>query len=239
MLFRSQARQVIGEIQRHAPVAIAERLEADPHHFASRDHGIEVRRVVALEARGEGLGFEDRGRQGRTLQLLDHVQQGIGPASLALQSLPRHGKAPERRLFDRLLQHMGLTFSYVDTRDPQQVEDAMTPATRGLIVETPTNPLMWMTDLEAMHQIAARHQALLVVDNTFLSPAVFRPLEHGADMVAIGRGAILHHDFPRLCAADPGFAVRTLPVPRETLRAEGLSDAFIGYMGNWKGFVAD
>ena len=64
-------------------------------------------------------------------------------------------------------------------------------------------------------------------------------LEHGADMVAIGRGAILHHDFPRLCAAHPGFMVRALPVTRETLRAEGLSEKFIGYMGNWKGFVAD
>ena len=64
-------------------------------------------------------------------------------------------------------------------------------------------------------------------------------IEHGADMVAVGRGAILHHDFPRLCATDPGFSVRSLPVSRETLRAEGLSEKFIGYMGNWKGFVAD
>ncbi|MEY4365561.1 MAG: hypothetical protein RLZZ305_905 [Actinomycetota bacterium] len=64
-------------------------------------------------------------------------------------------------------------------------------------------------------------------------------LEHGADIVAIGRGAILHHDFPRQCAADAAFAVRALPVPRATLRDEGLSDPFIGYMGNWKGFVAD
>lgn len=64
-------------------------------------------------------------------------------------------------------------------------------------------------------------------------------LEHGADMVAIGRGAILHHDFPRQCADNADFTVRPLPVPRDTLRDEGLSDAFIGYMGNWKGFVAD
>ena len=64
-------------------------------------------------------------------------------------------------------------------------------------------------------------------------------LDHGADMVAVGRGAILHHDFPRQCADDANFTVRPLPVPRDTLRDEGLSDAFIGYMGNWKGFVAD
>lgn len=64
-------------------------------------------------------------------------------------------------------------------------------------------------------------------------------MENGADFVAVGRGAILHHDFPRLVAADPEFEMRGLPVTRATLREEGLSDMFIGYMGNWKGFVAD
>ncbi|MBP6773493.1 MAG: aminotransferase class I/II-fold pyridoxal phosphate-dependent enzyme [Gemmatimonadaceae bacterium] len=87
------------------------------------------------------------------------------------------------RLFDRILRHMGLSFSYVDTRDPQIVEDAMTPATRALLVETPTNPLMWLTDLSAMSEIAKRHQALLVVDNTFATPVFQRPLEIGADIV--------------------------------------------------------
>lgn len=66
-----------------------------------------------------------------------------------------------------------------------------------------------------------------------------RAVEAGVDFAVIGRGAILHHDFPRLCERDPDFSVRPLPVSRETLRGEGLSDTFIGYMGNWKGFVAD
>jgi cystathionine beta-lyase/cystathionine gamma-synthase len=87
------------------------------------------------------------------------------------------------RLFDRILRHLGLSFSYVDTRDPQVVADAMTPATRALLVETPTNPLMWLTDLAAMSDIAKKHQALLVVDNTFASPVFQRPLEFGADIV--------------------------------------------------------
>jgi cystathionine gamma-lyase len=87
------------------------------------------------------------------------------------------------RLFDRILRHMGLSFSYVDTRDPQIVADAMTPATRALLVETPTNPLMWLTDLSAMSVIAKRHQALLIVDNTFATPVFQRPLEIGADIV--------------------------------------------------------
>ena len=87
------------------------------------------------------------------------------------------------RLFDRILRHMGLSFSYVDTRDPQIVADAMTPSTRALLVETPTNPLMWLTDLAAMSDIAKRHQALLIVDNTFATPVFQRPLELGADIV--------------------------------------------------------
>ena len=87
------------------------------------------------------------------------------------------------RLFDRILRHMGLSFSYVDTRDPQVVADAMTPATRALLVETPTNPLMWLTDLSAMSVIAKRHSALLIVDNTFATPVFQRPLEFGADIV--------------------------------------------------------
>jgi cystathionine beta-lyase/cystathionine gamma-synthase len=87
------------------------------------------------------------------------------------------------RLFDRILKHMGLSFSYVDTQDPQRVEDAMTPATRGLLVETPTNPLMRLADLSAMAEIAKRHDALLVVDNTFATPVFQRPLELGAHIV--------------------------------------------------------
>ena len=87
------------------------------------------------------------------------------------------------RLFDRILRHMGLSFTYVDTDDPQRVEDAMTASTRALLVETPTNPLMRLTDLTAMSGIAKRHQALLIVDNTFATPVFQRPLEFGADIV--------------------------------------------------------
>jgi hypothetical protein len=58
-------------------------------------------------------------------------------------------------------------------------------------------------------------------------------------MAVIGRGAILHHDFPKQVQTAPHFVVRPLPASREVLRQEGLSDAFIGYMGNWPGFVAE
>ena len=87
------------------------------------------------------------------------------------------------RLFDRILQHMGLRFSYVDARDPQAIEDAVTDRTVALLVETPTNPLMRITDLADAAEIARRAGALLIVDNTFASPFFQRPFEFGADIV--------------------------------------------------------
>ena len=87
------------------------------------------------------------------------------------------------RLFDKLLGNFGIRFTYVDTRDPNAVETAMTAETRMLMVETPTNPLMRLADLDACAEIAHRHDALLVVDNTFATPYFQRPLEHGADIV--------------------------------------------------------
>jgi cystathionine beta-lyase/cystathionine gamma-synthase len=87
------------------------------------------------------------------------------------------------RLFDRILQHLGLSFSYVDARDPQRIEDAVTERTAAILVETPTNPLMRLTDLAAAGEIARRAGALLVVDNTFATPFFQRPFEYGADIV--------------------------------------------------------
>ena len=87
------------------------------------------------------------------------------------------------RLFDKLLGNFGLTFSWVDTRDPQRIADAMTPATRLVFVETPTNPLMRICDLGAAAEIAHAHGALLLVDNTFASPFFQRPFEFGADII--------------------------------------------------------
>jgi cystathionine beta-lyase/cystathionine gamma-synthase len=87
------------------------------------------------------------------------------------------------RFFDKILTRYGLTFTYVDTGDIESVERAFTDRTRMLFVETPSNPIMRLTDLSAAAQAAHRHSARLVVDNTFASPALQRPIEHGADLV--------------------------------------------------------
>src|SRR5436190_11410962 len=83
------------------------------------------------------------------------------------------------RLFDKVLQRYGLTFSYVDTSKLDDVERAFTPATRMLFVETPTNPVMRITDLRAAADLAHKHDVRLVVDNTFASPFIQRPIELG------------------------------------------------------------
>jgi cystathionine beta-lyase/cystathionine gamma-synthase len=87
------------------------------------------------------------------------------------------------RLFDKVLTRYELSFSYVDTSKLENVERAFTPSTRMLFVETPTNPVMRLTDLRAAAELAHRHNARLVVDNTYASPFVQRPIEFGADLV--------------------------------------------------------
>jgi cystathionine gamma-lyase len=87
------------------------------------------------------------------------------------------------RLFDKILRHYGLEFTFLDTRDPQRVADACTSKTRAIVIETPTNPLMRLTDLRALGEIARRADARLVVDNTFATPFFQRPFELGADVV--------------------------------------------------------
>ena len=87
------------------------------------------------------------------------------------------------RLFDKILQNFGMTFSYVDSRDPQRIEDACTPKTVALLIETPTNPMMRLTDLAAAGEISRRRKLRFIVDNTFATPFFQRPFDHGADIV--------------------------------------------------------
>jgi cystathionine beta-lyase/cystathionine gamma-synthase len=87
------------------------------------------------------------------------------------------------RLFNQVMTNFGLQFTYVDTSDAENVERAMRKNTRVVFVETPTNPLMSLSDLEVISKICRRKNAELVVDNTFMSPYFQQPLALGADMV--------------------------------------------------------
>ncbi len=88
-----------------------------------------------------------------------------------------------RVLWEEDLPRRGIAVSPVDITDLAAVEAAITPRTKLLFIETSTNPRLRIADIEALGEIAHRHGALLVADNTFLGPALLRPLEHGADLV--------------------------------------------------------
>lgn len=87
------------------------------------------------------------------------------------------------RLFDKVLRNFGLDFSYVDAREPHNVEEAARAETRMVFIETPTNPVMSLVDIRAVSEITRRRGIRLVVDNTFMSPFFQRPLDLGADIV--------------------------------------------------------
>jgi cystathionine gamma-lyase len=87
------------------------------------------------------------------------------------------------RLMTKVLARLGLTFTFVDTRDVVRIEAAITPATKMIFVETPSNPMMRLTDLTAVGAVAAAHDVLLTVDNTFATPVFQQPLALGAHVV--------------------------------------------------------
>lgn len=88
-----------------------------------------------------------------------------------------------RSFFDIDVPALGGSITTVAINDPDEVEAAFRPETRAIYCETFSNPFLHVADLDALAEIAHRHGALLIVDNTFLSPAIVRPLEHGADLV--------------------------------------------------------
>ncbi len=87
------------------------------------------------------------------------------------------------RLYDQILSRFGLEITYVDTTNPENIVEALQPNTRMLWLETPTNPLLKITDLEIAGQIAREHGLISAVDTTFATPYLLRPLEFGIDLV--------------------------------------------------------
>lgn len=87
------------------------------------------------------------------------------------------------RLFDKVYSQYGIKVTYVDTADLREIKRAITPATRLIWLETPTNPTLKMSDIAAIAELAHANRALLCVDNTFATPALQQPLKLGADIV--------------------------------------------------------
>lgn len=131
--------------------------------------------LAGLEAAKYGLAFSSGMGAATTAMLLfkrgDHV----------VSSRDVYGGT--YRLFTRVLQRFGLTFSFVETSNLKAIERAVTKNTRLVWIESPTNPLLRITDIRAAANIAHKHRALCLVDNTFASPFFQRPLSLGADLV--------------------------------------------------------
>lgn len=156
------------------------------------------------EAPGVNKGFEYARSQNPTRQALETALAAIefGKFGLAFSSgvaatdavikllspgdqviAPHDMYGGTYRLFTKVFAKFGIVFTYVDTADIANIEGAITPKTRLIWIETPTNPLMTITDIAATATIAKKAGALLCVDNTFASPYLQNPLTLGADIV--------------------------------------------------------
>jgi cystathionine beta-lyase/cystathionine gamma-synthase len=134
------------------------------------------------------------------------------------------------RLFEQVLRKFGLDFTYVDTSSLDAIAQAFRPDTRMLFVETPTNPLLRLTDLAGAAELARTHEAVLVVDNTFASPYVQRPLELGADLVVHSTTKFLNGHSDSI----GGAAVAARDNHAEWLRfVQNAEGAILGPMDAW------
>jgi cystathionine beta-lyase/cystathionine gamma-synthase len=141
------------------------------------------------------------------------------------------------RQFEKVHRRFGLDFAYVDTTDPENVAEALTPATRLVWLETPTNPLLSVTDIRAVTGILRAHPSrpLLVVDNTFATPYLQQPLELGADLVVHSMTKYLggHSDVVggALLVRDPALAERLAFLQNACGAVPGPLDCFLVLRG--------
>ncbi len=135
------------------------------------------RNVAALEGGDSGYAFASG------MSAISTLMTVLSPGDEVVVSRDVYGGT--RRLFEQVLARNGLVFHWIDTTQASTVAKVLTerPAVRMIYVETPSNPMMEISDIAALAEIAHRHDALLAVDNTFLSPFLQRPLELGADVV--------------------------------------------------------
>ena len=133
------------------------------------------RNVASLEGGTHGFAF------GSGLAALDAVLKLLKAGDHVVCGENVYGGS--MRLMTRVYAELGLRFSFVDMREIRAIEQALTPATRLVYCETPTNPMMFLTDLAAVGDLTRARGLLYVVDNTFATPYFQRPLAFGADIV--------------------------------------------------------
>lgn len=185
--------------------------------------------LAALEGGGFGLAFASGLAATNTvMQLLsggDHVLAGDDVYGGTF------------RQFEKVHRRFGLDFTYVDTTDPENVAEALTPATRIVWLETPTNPMLSVTDIRAVAEIVHAHpnRPLLAVDNTFATPYLQQPLELGADLAVYSMTKYLggHSDVVggAVVARDPALAERLAFLQNASGAVPGPMDCFLVLRG--------
>lgn len=131
--------------------------------------------LAALENAKHGLAFSSG------VAATETVIKLLKPGDEVIAASDMYGGT--YRLFSKIWEDFGIRFTYTDTTNIQNIETAVSPKTKLIWIETPTNPLMNITDIEAVSAIAQRANALLCVDNTFTSPYLQNPMDLGADIV--------------------------------------------------------
>ena len=131
--------------------------------------------LASIENGAYGLAFASG------LSAMDAVMKLLGPGDEVISTNDLYGGS--YRLFRRVFEPFGIRFRFVDMQDAGRIEAAVTPATRLIWVETPTNPMMNVIDIRAAAAISSKHGLLLAVDNTFATPYLQQPLDLGADIV--------------------------------------------------------
>jgi cystathionine gamma-lyase len=139
------------------------------------------------------------------------------------------------RIFDKVFKRAGLTFSFVDLTDLKNLEAAISPKTKLVWVETPTNPMLKLVDLAGVSEICRRRKVLSVCDNTFMTPYLQRPLELGIDVVAHSTTKYLngHSDVVGgfACTNDPALAERMYFLQNAVGGVPGPMDSFLVLRG--------
>ncbi|MFM8770850.1 MAG: cystathionine gamma-synthase [Candidatus Kapaibacterium sp.] len=155
------------EIGRHTGFEYAR--TQNPTRFAWEDN------LAAMEGGVDAFAF------GSGLAAIDAVMRLMSSGDHVVMAEDMYGGT--FRLAEKILRRFGLDFSYVDMRDPMNVANAIRPNTKMIYTETPTNPMMTITDIAAISVIASQAGCHMVVDNTFATPYAQRPLELGASIV--------------------------------------------------------
>ena len=183
--------------------------------------------LAALEGGAHGIAFASG------LSAIEAVIKTLSAGDHVVSEENTYGGTA--RMFTHVLSRLGIEFSYVDTRDEDQVREAFRPETKLLLVETPTNPMMRLADLPQMVEIAHSAGAWLLVDNTFATPYNQRPLELGTDIVAHSTTKYLngHSDMigGALVVRDDDIAERIRFVRKSTGAVPGPMDAWLVLRG--------